>query len=249
MNFPPRIPSTEDKEAFFKAIKNHDDAFALDFINSYDNVADIMDRWGWSALQEAAFYNNTKIASHLLKEGAKIDFKNRSEETPLMLAVKSGHLEMVSLLLEKGASVTTADQFGKTVLIYAAMVPIISTTKKADKAIVALLLEKNVLINARDSHGQTALMHAASGNYADIVKLLLEKGADINLKNNEGKTALDLTLHSTPKTTYEVLRQWPQLQEEEAARKARALVQKHQEQLRRLQPPKTPLKRNKPPSP
>ena len=59
--------------------------------------------------------NRTQIQSFIQKE-LDIDTKDQYGKTPLYLAAKYGHTNVVSSLLEKGANVKTKDQYGKTPL-------------------------------------------------------------------------------------------------------------------------------------
>ena len=55
-----------------------------------------------------------------IKNGADIEFKDASETTPLMLAVKSNNSALVGVLLSAGAKVDARDEGGKTALLFAA---------------------------------------------------------------------------------------------------------------------------------
>ena len=105
-----------------------------------------------------------------------------SKKTPLMVASKNGHTEIVQLLLEKGAYVNAKDNYGETALMLAAA--------NGRTEIVQLLLEKGADVNAKNEYGRTALMYALGNYRTEIIQLLLEKGADVNAKNKYGSTAL-----------------------------------------------------------
>lgn len=81
---------------------------------------------------------------------------------------KHGYLEVVSLLLEKGAAVNKKDNFGATALIYA--------SENGQVDVVSLLLAKGAMVDAKTNEGKPALYYA-SGN-PDVTKVLLEKGAN-----------------------------------------------------------------------
>ncbi len=67
----------------------------------------IQDAAGWTPLHEACNYGQVKIAEILIEAGAHIDDRGGPKcdgITPLLDAACNGHLEMINLLLNKGAS-------------------------------------------------------------------------------------------------------------------------------------------------
>ncbi|MFZ1980358.1 MAG: ankyrin repeat domain-containing protein, partial [Smithella sp.] len=90
--------------------------------------------------------------------------------------------EVVSLLLDHGASVDQQNEDGVSALQCAA-----STTKSE---MVKLLLDRMADVNHRDKNGRTPLFDAACSKCPpENARLLLAKGADINATDNKGKTA------------------------------------------------------------
>ncbi|MFN7098048.1 MAG: ankyrin repeat domain-containing protein, partial [Gammaproteobacteria bacterium] len=130
-------------------------------------------------------------------------------------AARNGHLEIVKLLLDKGADVKEKNSYGETILYLVAgndhleMVNLLLTkgadvnekneygstalhgaAAKGQLEIVKLLLEKGADVKEKDDKGNTALHFAARNGHLEIVKLLLDKGADVKEKDNDGNTAL-----------------------------------------------------------
>jgi ankyrin repeat protein len=99
----------------------------------------------------------------------------------LHCAVFNGHMEIVNLLLEKGADVNLKDNFGTT--------PLKSAALNGHMRIVKLLLEKGADVNLTDKYDKTPLHWAVFNGHMEIVNLLLEKGADVDLKDNFGNTS------------------------------------------------------------
>ncbi|KAH6903944.1 ankyrin repeat-containing domain protein, partial [Coprinopsis sp. MPI-PUGE-AT-0042] len=136
-------------------------------------------------LHIAAFYGIEELippASQAQTPYVQTTFRRAS---PLMLAVKVGHLACAQTLLSlPGIDANLRDITGKTTLMQAAA--------NGHVECVQLLVEvPGIDINARDNNGWTALIHAASGGHTPILKLLCEvPGIDINTADNCSQTAL-----------------------------------------------------------
>jgi ankyrin repeat protein len=117
------------------------------------------------ALHLAAFNGHLDILCRVVvnKTGA-IDQVDGLGMTALQWACERGRLEIVQLLLEKGADVNTqGGRYGNALE---------AATLRGHYEIVKLLLEEGADVNA--------LHPAALGGYLEIFQLLLEKGADVN---------------------------------------------------------------------
>jgi len=121
--------------------------------------------------------------------------------TPLLRAAKAGDVEVMKLLLEKGADAKLSTRNGVNPLMAAAGVG----TKEEDttgrhkteaEAIesIKLCLDAGVDINAADGRGQTALHGAALMGYDQVVEFLAEHGAKLDVKDRRGFTPLDVAL-------------------------------------------------------
>lgn len=87
--------------------------------------------------------------------------------TPLVYAAAAGELEVVRVLIEKGANIlATTVNSGKTALHYAA--------DNGDDEMVAYLLDRGAQPGQHGSDGFTVYMYAAMNNHASVVRLLLE---------------------------------------------------------------------------
>jgi uncharacterized protein len=111
-----------------------------------------------------------------------VNAQNKYEETAFMWACKTGHLEIVKVLVEAGADVNAQDNRGETALMRA--------SKKGCLKVVKFLVEAGADVNAQDKYGETALMRASYMGHLDVVKVLVEAGADVNAQDNRGFTAL-----------------------------------------------------------
>ncbi|KAF4631531.1 hypothetical protein G7Y89_g6592 [Cudoniella acicularis] len=127
-----------------------------------------------TGLQLAAYFG-VELVKLLFVRGANVREATSEGRTPLLWASGSGHIEVVWLLLEKGADINTIDissEFLDT--------PFIRASDRGHVDVTQLLLEKGVDVNADILGGQTPLLWASGNGHIKIVWLLLEKGADIN---------------------------------------------------------------------
>ncbi|KAI9663972.1 MAG: Ankyrin-2 [Bathelium mastoideum] len=63
---------------------------------------DAQNQDGWTSLAEAAHHGQPEIARSLLKYSASVNIPDNDKWTPLLRAVQSGHLSVVTLLLDEG---------------------------------------------------------------------------------------------------------------------------------------------------
>jgi ankyrin repeat protein len=131
----------------------------------------------------AAARGDTAAVQQLLQQGAHIEATDKWGSTPLLQAVQNGKIEVVKLLLGKGANIEAASGDGTSLILAAAA---------GNIEIVQVLLEKGANTGATDGSGDTALLKAVNRRDNNLVKLLLEKGANTQAKNRNGFMALYL---------------------------------------------------------
>ena len=107
---------------------------------------------------------------------------DRHGHTALMQAAKSGDVEVVKDLLNRGAALDARSEKGKTALHYAAA--------NGHVDVVKLLIEHRAEIDARDLEWHTPLMLAAIYGCNHTVQALVQSGADPAMKTKSGNTAL-----------------------------------------------------------
>lgn len=117
-------------------------------------------------LREAVMLNDFELARIRIDEGADVDAGRGRYHGPLvMIAAKLGHVDMVRLLLDRGANVELTDDLGATALMGAAAT--------GNLEIVRLLLDRGADVNHDDWSDQTPLSEAAVAGHRVIVDLLL----------------------------------------------------------------------------
>jgi ankyrin repeat protein/HEAT repeat protein len=175
----------------------------------------VKDSSGRSPLLEAAGSRNPKAVEILLAAGAKPDgtelghacWLGRTEAVNLLLAAgappdgglpqaaQGGHVELVQLLLDKGARVQTKSPDGSTPLHLAALQGGFKT--------VELLLKHGADPNKVNQEGNTSLHMAISGDCdLETIKLLVESGAKLNIANDEALTPVRLAGLRGEKSVY-----------------------------------------------
>ena len=118
----------------------------------------------------------------LLKAGANVNIKNRSEKTALMYAAAQD-CGCLKILTERGAYVNCRDSAGETALDYA--------VKNKRLCNIEHLLKCGANVNNVDEYGKSVLMKAlTTDSNPDCVRLLIKNKADINSTDNDGKSAL-----------------------------------------------------------
>ena len=103
-----------------------------------------------------------------LQAGMSIHTKNAKGFSLLMLAAKSGHAEVVKVLIERGASVDHTEPLeGKTALMLAA--------ERGLTEIVEILLGNGANVDRKEkTFGYTALDYAASSGRTEAAQVLIE---------------------------------------------------------------------------
>jgi ankyrin repeat protein len=156
--------------------------------------------------------------NQLLSRGANLNARSRiNGYFALQYAINWPSLDLVKLLLGKGANVNLADDGGTTALIeavgrrgpeYTAIAKLLiargadihadhdaaifAAAGQAEPEIVKLLLSNGAPVNARNQErdNNTVLMEAASGSSVETMQLLLAAGADVKAVNEKGENAL-----------------------------------------------------------
>jgi ankyrin repeat protein len=134
-----------------------------------------------------AMGNASHIALELLDKGADVNARNSSNTTPLYYAVEGGSVDLIDLLLKRGADPNVVTSTQNSILFSAVM-------RSSNPEVLQLLIKSGADLKFQDREGMTALHWAANGRKLDFVKLLVEGGADVNAKNFAGVTALHIAV-------------------------------------------------------
>ena len=224
-----RIDSASDIPLTRAAIDGSDETVRLlldhgakvDVGHGYEPVDAAVD---WS-MQDArhvdlAKFRTAKLhcAELLLDHGAPVGAHS------LALAAAWAWPPVLKLLLDHGANVNGKNADGKTALMMAVSVALlsevesianndsaeglsISTMPDIEKS-VDMLLARGADVNAKDNDGTTVLMHAVGPHGADFVARLLKLGADPTPKDSDGNTALSLAERDHYPDIARILKSW-----------------------------------------
>lgn len=119
------------------------------------------------------------------KKSKNINAKDSYGWNFLMVASRAGDVNIVELLLNRGATIDEKDNTGSTSLMFACY--------QGHFLIVKLLLEHGSIVNLTNNHGDTAL-HSACKKQSNIpvITELLKYGADPNIKNKYNEKPINI---------------------------------------------------------
>ena len=150
----------EKRDSLFAAFVAKDEGY----LDKYDSLADVEDRYGRNPFHVASFYPESFRVYNpmpvLLEKDININERDMIGRTPLFYAVRNGNIEDAKFLIDNGADMSLADDYGHTPAHVAA-----------------------IKTGAYDSE--------ASDHYFKILKSLKAKGADMDARDYRDRTVLD----------------------------------------------------------
>ena len=173
----------------------------------------------YTALHYSCRNGHVDVVRTLVKHKANVNAKSDSGDTPLTLATRNKHYNVVHVLLSdsqclvdaKGLDGYTALQYSckygladivRTLVKHKANVnartdsgdtPLtLATRNKYDNVVHALLSDSQCLVDAKGLDGYTALQYSCKYGHVDIVRTLVNHKANVNAKTDSGDTPLTL---------------------------------------------------------
>ncbi len=163
-------------------------------------------------LHKAIEQKTPAIVAALIDAGADPNMRNpHAYQPPLLTAARIGDIEMLKVLLHRGADVHSHDSLGNDSLMVAPDLKTIRFWNSVDCLytrdmsgntklmetrsieVAAYLLSKGVDVNARNADGDTALIGISQYvGTADMVRWLLKHGANVDTRNKNGVGALGM---------------------------------------------------------
>ena len=130
-----------------------------------------------------------KVKTLLKSNNEWLNNPDQNQKTPLHLALESGHIDIASYLIERGADINLKDKDKASPLHNAAYL--------GNLEIVDLLLKKGATsLNEGNFRGQTPLHFACERGHPEVANCLLDAGADIEARDMIGRTPLMITAMS-----------------------------------------------------
>eukprot|EP01087_Luapelamoeba_hula_P009632 TRINITY_DN2508_c0_g1_i1.p1 TRINITY_DN2508_c0_g1~~TRINITY_DN2508_c0_g1_i1.p1 ORF type:complete len:918 (-),score=147.73 TRINITY_DN2508_c0_g1_i1:27-2780(-) len=143
------------------------------------------DKNGWSALHSAANSGEFGISKMLLEKGADVHQLTQTGTSALHYMVQHTSegdpafgMQVLTLMVEKGANVDAQTNYGETPLFQACM------RGRVDN--VAFLITQGADVNKQARSGETCLHFAARIGHVDVIEHLLKAGADPNISGSFG---------------------------------------------------------------
>ena len=171
-----------------------------------------------TALQQAAFWDETATIAVLVEAGANLAARERNGLTALQIAMGSGHMAAIvalaeaeaelevgdygdfaavvalalrnpAALVESGLDPNARDDRGRTVLHWA-----VGWHDAAALAATRALVEAGASPNVRDHSGRTPMQQAAARRNTQMIAALADVGADMNVHDARGRTLLHIAV-------------------------------------------------------
>jgi ankyrin repeat protein len=167
----------------------------LDMLKSYGCKVHGRDKFGFTALHHAAFFNSSlPIFNWLVENDIDINAVDNDGDTPFHIAARSNsNPEVIEWFFEQGADETMVDDLGCTAFERA-------VRENSSLQILKVFIDKGADIHAADDQGITPLHIAVSCNpNPEIYQWLALRGADINAPDCDGDTPLHLAVKAKTK--------------------------------------------------
>lgn len=147
----------------------------------YGAAVNHRDKYGRTALFEAARSGYLDIAKLLIERGAEVNVADRRGHTPLQETIAFAHRDTFELLIAHGADALVVDAEGRSLAMECCI---------NNAALLERVLEFGLDLEQRDHEGKTALIHAAEWGNDAAAELLIARGAQIDAADAAGRTAL-----------------------------------------------------------
>jgi len=133
-------------------------------------------------LHAAALQDNAQAIEQLLAAGSKIDTRDQSGSTALLIAARANSIGAARALIDAGADVNAKDNIHDSAYLYSGA--------RGHLDILKMTLAHGADLKSTNRYGGTALIPAAERGHVETVRTLVEAGIDVDHVNNLGWTAL-----------------------------------------------------------
>ena len=148
--------------------------------------------YGKSLLIDAVSRENVEDVKWLTTYiSCSVNDRSNDGTTPLGTAIVQENLEIVQMLIEKGADANMTYEVESEDGTIFPMSPLIEALEMENSDIVLFLIVQGCAnLNVKNSKGASPLHIVVYNSMEDIVEKLLESDISINAKDNEGETPL-----------------------------------------------------------
>ena len=133
-------------------------------------------------LHAAASSGDVASVRKRIAEGAKIDARDGSGATALLVATHANQVEVAKVLIDAGADVNAKDNINDSPYLYAGA--------RGHLEILKMTLSHGADLRSINRYGGTALIPASERGHVETVRTLIEAGVDVDHVNKLGWTAL-----------------------------------------------------------
>lgn len=155
---------------------------------------------GRTALGIAVEQNRADLVRLLLHGKGDVDFHQDGIQSPLLMTMERGNMEILQLLIAAGADVNRKNENGEPCLRSALLKTRIHTSE-----ILILLINSGADVNAVNHCGESALHLAVYKGDPARVQILLSAGARTNMHDNLGRTPGMIAIEKGKKEILELL--------------------------------------------
>lgn len=188
------VSNENDENIYFSIVRSHNLDFLKKLLPSNSVYLNSLNFTKRTLLHQAVMISDYNIASYLLDAGILANVADNFGETPLFFAARNGDLEMINLLLSKGALLRKVNSFFETVFDVAKKDVVeylkykendVSYTKYLKKYPLHIATIYNDYVRARqlvskynldktDIYGYKPLEYAKKLGYSEIEKMFLQ---------------------------------------------------------------------------
>ena len=145
--------------------------------------------FGLNALGLAIFHEKYELAQFLLAKGASAECENNRGLTPLMMACKSGPLNVIESIIKTGVCINSRTKAKKAKHRRSALM-FAMAEQRMD--VIGLLVKNGADTDIGCVDGESILTLVLQKSKAELALLLIEQEADFSLSNEDGLFPISL---------------------------------------------------------